>query len=128
MTPLGLHVATWWGILALAMGLYWVLLVPPMPTREYRWRTALAPVVVGIFAYLHYLVKHWEPATVLMMCTTLVLVFPLGIVGHRRKLARRLMEAKARGASEDEAMTPGVFYQMILAVGVMMTAFFVLKP
>ncbi|MFF2951723.1 hypothetical protein ACFVVU_10350 [Kitasatospora sp. NPDC057965] len=128
MTPLGLDVATWWWIALLATGVYLCVMVPHMPTPGYRVRTALAPVAMMLFGLASYAAKQMEPATVLAMYTSVVLVFPLGAVGHRRKLAQRLMAAKAAGESEDGTWPVAMVAQTFLACVVMITAYFLVKP
>ncbi|MEU6239381.1 hypothetical protein [Kitasatospora sp. NPDC047058] len=128
MTPLGLSVTTWWWIAALATAVYLCVMVPEMPTRGYRIRTALAPLPMVVFGLGSYGAKHMEPATVLAMYVTAVLPFPLGVIGHRRELARRLMAAKRTGASEDGTWPPAMMGQFFLAIVVMAVTYFWIAP
>ncbi|MFE2727949.1 hypothetical protein [Kitasatospora sp. NPDC059327] len=78
-----------------------VLLVPSMPTRGLRIQTSLAPVAMAVFCVLAYLGKHMEPAAVLAMYSLVVLAFPLGMLGHREELARRLLDRAQNGESPE---------------------------
>ncbi|MFE7564547.1 hypothetical protein [Kitasatospora sp. NPDC057500] len=113
MYPLGLGVVSWWWIAVLVTAAFWVLLVPGMPTRTYRIRTALAPVAVMLFGIGSYYAKHMEAATVLTMYSTAIAAIMTGILGHRRELARRLTELQEKGGSEDEAAPPAMLAQLL---------------
>ncbi|WP_380282412.1 hypothetical protein [Kitasatospora purpeofusca] len=128
MIQLELSVASWWWIALLATAVYLCVLVPHMPTPEYRLRTALSPAPMVLLGVASYALKHWEPTTALAMYTSAVLVLPLGAVGHRKKLAQRLMQAKEAGESEDETWPPAMLAQTLLFAAVMMTAYFLIKP
>ncbi|MDH6708854.1 hypothetical protein P3T27_005600 [Kitasatospora sp. MAA19] len=123
MDVLGLGAVSWWWIAILATAVFLVLMVPEMPTREYRIRTALAPFAMAVFALGSYAAKQLEEATVLAMYTSVVLIFPLGAIGHRKELARRLMEAKRKGESEDRTWPPTMVGQTFLAAAVMVAVY-----
>ncbi|MFF2148694.1 hypothetical protein [Kitasatospora sp. NPDC058190] len=128
MTPLGLSVATWWWIAVLAAALFWAVLVPPQPTREYRTMAAIGPVVGALLQFAHYKVKHLDPAEALLMYSTVTLSFPLGLAGHVRKLSQRALEAEREGRPADQGVLyPGVMVQLFLALVGGMVAYFVLK-
>ncbi|MFJ5921026.1 hypothetical protein ACIQF6_00330 [Kitasatospora sp. NPDC092948] len=118
MYPLGLGTASWWWLAVLTTVVFWVLLVPKMPTRTHRISTASVPLAMALFGVGSYFGKHMEAATVLAMYSFAMACFPVGIVGHRRKLARRLMEAKEKGESEDEAAPPAMLAQLLASITV----------
>ncbi|MQS10948.1 hypothetical protein F7Q99_01295 [Streptomyces kaniharaensis] len=124
MTPLGLSVASWLWIAVLAAGVFWAVAVPGMPTTEYRIRTALAPVVGALTAFAYYRVGHQEPATVIVFYTTALLAFAAGMIGHRRELARRLMEAKRKGEPEDATWSVAMMAQVLVSLVVFCIAAF----
>ncbi|MFE2110292.1 hypothetical protein ACFXAF_31120 [Kitasatospora sp. NPDC059463] len=93
-----------------------VLLVPGMPTRAYRIRTALVPAAAMLFGVGSYYAKHMEAATVLTMYSTAIAAIMMGIVGHRRELARRLTELQENGGSEDEAAPPAMLAQLLVSI------------
>ncbi|MEV7783656.1 hypothetical protein [Kitasatospora sp. NPDC088351] len=124
MYPLGLGVVSWWWIAILATAVFLAVLVPGMPTREHRIMTALAPLAGAVFMFASYHVKHMEPAEALVMYTTVVLIAPLGMIGHRRELARRLMEAKEKGESEEKVAPIAMNVQLLVSVVVLGVAMF----
>ncbi|MGW2251136.1 hypothetical protein ACWCXH_13140 [Kitasatospora sp. NPDC001660] len=124
MTPLGLSVASWLWIAVLAAGVFWAVAVPGMPTRDHRIRTALAPVVGAITAYAYYRVGHKDPATVTVFYTSVMLAFTAGMIGHRKELARRLMEAKRKGEPEDATWSVAMMAQVLLSLVVFCIAAF----
>ncbi|MFJ2776441.1 MULTISPECIES: hypothetical protein [unclassified Kitasatospora] len=128
MYPLGLGVVSWWWIAVLATAVFLAVLVPGMPTRTYRIQTALAPLAMAAFAYASYAVKHMEPTTILVMYVTGILVFPLGAIGHRRKLAQRLMEAQRKGESDEDTWPPAMMAQMLLAAAVLCGVYLWIAP
>ncbi|MER7844977.1 hypothetical protein ABTZ03_13660 [Kitasatospora sp. NPDC096077] len=128
MTPLGLSVATWWWIVVLVTVLFWAVLVPPMPTREYRIMTALAPFAGALMLLAHYRIKEMDPADSLAMFAAAMLAFPLGAVGHRRELARRLLAAKREGRSDRDVMPVAMLGQLLLSLTACLVAYFCIKP
>lgn len=124
MTPLGLSVASWLWIAVLAAGVFWAVAVPGMPTREYRIRTALAPVVGALTAYAYYRVGHQDPAKVTVFFTSAMLAFAVGMIGHRRELARRLMEAKRKGEPEEVTWSVAMMAQVLVSLVVFCVAAF----
>ncbi|MET8626975.1 hypothetical protein ABZW30_24970 [Kitasatospora sp. NPDC004669] len=128
MTPLGLSVATWWCIAVLVTAVFWAVVVTLQPTREYRILAALAPFAGALFLLGHYKVKGMDPADALLMYSSAILAFPLGLVGHVRKLSERALEAQREGRPADQGvLTPGVMVQLFLALVGGMVTYFVLK-
>ncbi|MFJ9842435.1 hypothetical protein ACIRYZ_18520 [Kitasatospora sp. NPDC101155] len=128
MTPLGLSVATWWWIAVLVTAVFWAIWVPSMPTREYRIMTVLAPFGGALVLLAHYEIKGMDPADALSMFSTAILSFGLGAVGHRRKLAQRLMEAKREGRSDRDVMPVAMMGQILLSLTAGMVVYFCIKP
>ncbi|MFE6872767.1 hypothetical protein ACFVFS_40270 [Kitasatospora sp. NPDC057692] len=87
-----------------------------MPTRTHRITAALTPLAMVLFGVGSYYAKHMEAATVLAMYSFAVACFPVGVIGHRRELARRLLEAKEKGESEDEAAPPAMLAQLLASI------------
>ncbi|OKI07010.1 hypothetical protein DR950_05445 [Kitasatospora xanthocidica] len=122
MYPLGLGVVSWWWLAILATAVFWAVLVPGMPTRTHRISMALAPAAMVVFGLGSYYAKHMDAAAVLAMYSFAVVAFPVGMVGHRRKFAQRLMEAKERGESEDNTWPPAMMAQVFVSLVVFGTA------
>ncbi|MFF2543138.1 hypothetical protein ACFVUY_11310 [Kitasatospora sp. NPDC058063] len=122
MYPLGLGAVSWWWLAILATAVFWAVLVPGMPTRTHRISMALAPAVMAVFGLGSYYAKHMDAAAVLAMYSFAVVAFPVGMVGHRRKFAQRLMEAKQRGESEENTWPPAMMAQVFVSCVVFGTA------
>ncbi|MFF8771142.1 hypothetical protein [Kitasatospora sp. NPDC015120] len=114
--PLGLGVVSWWWLAILATAAFWAILVPGMPTRTHRISTALAPLAMALFGVGSYHAKHMEAAAVLAMYSFAVASIPVGMIGHRRELARRLTEAQEKGEPEDEAAPPAMLAQLLASL------------
>ncbi|MFG2843369.1 hypothetical protein ACGF12_09355 [Kitasatospora sp. NPDC048296] len=125
---MGLSVATWWWIAVLVTAVFWAIWVPSMPTREYRIMTALAPFGGALVLLGHYEIKGMDPADALSMFSTAILFFALGAVGHRRKLAQRLMEAKREGRSDRDVMPVAMMAQILLSLTAGLVVYFCIKP
>ncbi|MFE4513534.1 hypothetical protein ACFRMQ_04935 [Kitasatospora sp. NPDC056783] len=113
---MGLGVVSWWWLAVLATAVFWAVLVPGMPTPGYRIRMALAPAAMAVFGVGGYFAKHMDLAAVLAMYSFAVVSIPLGMIGHRGKFARRLMEAERRGESEDDTWPPAMMAQVFVSL------------
>ncbi|MFE4971278.1 hypothetical protein ACFRAR_04070 [Kitasatospora sp. NPDC056651] len=116
MYPLGLGAVSWWWLAILATAVFWAVLVPGMPTPSYRIRMALAPAAMVVFGVGSYYGKHMDLAAVLAMYSFAIVAFPVGMIGHRRKFARRLLEAKQRGESEEYTWPPAMMAQVFVSL------------
>ncbi|MFE4397691.1 hypothetical protein ACFRPV_28045, partial [Kitasatospora sp. NPDC056808] len=86
------------------------------------WSGFVAAGLMVVFGLGSYYAKHMDAAAVLAMYSFAVVAFPVGMVGHRRKFAQRLMEAKERGESEDNTWPPAMMAQVFVSLVVFGTA------
>ncbi len=128
MTPLGLSVTTWWWIVALVTVLFWVLAVPPQPTRRYRVMVSLAPLGGAVFLIGHYHLKGMDQAGALSMYSTALLSMALGTAGHLGKLSRRYLAARQAGETGEVPIPAGLQVQLFLCLTAGMVVYFAIQP
>ncbi|MGV9264184.1 hypothetical protein ACWDRR_05910 [Kitasatospora sp. NPDC003701] len=119
MQPFGLGVVAWWLIAVLVTATFLVLLVPWMPTRSLKIQASVTPVAMALFGWLAHLAKHYSPAAVLAMYSLTVLVFPVGMMGHRKETARRLLDREQNGATAENEPPRAMTVQMCIAATVL---------
>ncbi|MFD8083077.1 hypothetical protein ACFV4F_15445 [Kitasatospora sp. NPDC059722] len=116
MYPLGLGVVSWWWLAILATAVFWVVLVPSLPIRSHQISTALAPVAMALFGLGSHYAKHMEPAAVLAMYSCAVVSIPLGVIGHRKELARRTLEAQDSDDPDNIPLPPVMLAQLFVSL------------
>ncbi|MFC7309802.1 hypothetical protein ACFQVC_37000 [Streptomyces monticola] len=117
MHPPHIPTGTWWIFAAIVTVLLLVVCVPVMPTRQYKIRVALIPLLgVGFLGAAAGLRNH-DLDTVLRMYCTATLVFPLGLVGRGKEMRKVVEDERLYGK---QSWPPRLTAQLIAAFCVMM--------
>ncbi|MFD7103492.1 hypothetical protein [Streptomyces celluloflavus] len=108
--------AIWWIAAIVGTLLFLLAFVPIMPDRQQQRNICIAPVAGAAALVLYGIFRHESIATLLPMYTAIVIAFPLGLIGHRRKMKENLRDRAENGPSRENDPSVGSTVQVLVAL------------
>ncbi|MFQ6194118.1 hypothetical protein [Streptomyces sp. NPDC000405] len=124
MHPPHFSTETWWIISAVATGAFYAVCLPMMARRQHKVRMAFIPPVTIACLLVAGALRGHGAEELLHIYSTVVLIFPLALVGRRKEL-REALEQQERNSlmGAEESLPPmKLFVQMCASVVVMFLA------
>ncbi len=109
----------WWIISVFATLAFLVFFVTLMPTRKYKIQVCFAPVLGMAFGVASALLKDIPLEELLPMYSTALLVFPVGVLGHRREIRQKILNRSIHGEQPEEKPSRALTAQLTLSLVVM---------
>ncbi|KUL55508.1 hypothetical protein ADL22_01080 [Streptomyces sp. NRRL F-4489] len=97
LTPPAISTATWWVITAVTTAMYLAVLIPVMPTHQYKVRAACGPLLGLIYLPAAAHLRQHSLETVLAMHSTVMIAFCAGFAGRKKEMRKIAEEERLFG-------------------------------
>ncbi|MFE7117363.1 hypothetical protein ACFU99_18315 [Streptomyces sp. NPDC057654] len=108
----------WWVIAAASVVVFLAFSVTLMPNRRYKIQVSSSPVAGAAFAVLDGLVKRTDVHTLLVMYSSVMLVLPLALLGHRREMREKVQDIAVHGDRRENRMSRVMVVQLVASLAV----------
>ncbi|MEV0276149.1 hypothetical protein AB0I22_07155 [Streptomyces sp. NPDC050610] len=106
----------WWIISIAATLAFLIFFVTLMPTRKYKIQVCFAPVLGVAFGVASALLKDIKLEELLPMYSTALLVFPIGVMGHRREIRQKILNRSMHGEHPEDKPSRALTAQLTLSL------------
>ncbi|MEV0264129.1 hypothetical protein AB0I49_22700 [Streptomyces sp. NPDC050617] len=106
----------WWIISIVATLAFLIFFVTLMPIRKYKIQVCFAPVLGMTFGVASALLKDMKLEELLPMYATALLVFPVGVLGHRREIRQKILNRSIHGERPEDKPSRALTAQITLSL------------